>query len=369
MRVLREAVPLPVAIVCNNAYRGNKLAKLLRPNGIDVALYADLNQAILPQLEAIHPTVVIVDLDGGAVREQEIIDELLSQDSIPVLFNDGTCLEPHAPAMEQELGQQLAEKIFFVSDDGNRQQHATASEEPGVARAGAVQPEAANNGYHSGRVAEVVSYEHAAPPPAQQVWVLGASLGGPDAVKRFISQVPVELPVAFILAQRINARYLMLLEEQMRRVTDFQVLTANDGHTVAAGQVVIAPMDHQLGFDRQGRIHLMPRREDSHPESLSIDSVMMAVAEQYGSSTGAVVFSGIGNDGVLGARMVMEYGGNVWVQSSESCIMSSMPDHVRNACPVGFSASPEMLAQKLAEQIAASSLREAGPAAGVNALK
>ena len=56
---------------------------------------------------------------------------------------------------------------------------------------------------------------------AQNIWVLGASLGGPEAVKQFLAELPGNLPVAFMLAQHLGASFMNLLAEQLDKVQGY----------------------------------------------------------------------------------------------------------------------------------------------------
>ena len=59
---------------------------------------------------------------------------------------------------------------------------------------------------------------------ARNVWVLGASLGGPEAVKRFLRALPVDIPATFILTQHLGANFVALLAEQLDRVSGMRVM-------------------------------------------------------------------------------------------------------------------------------------------------
>lgn len=331
MRVPAGAMSLPVAIVCNSERRGKKLRDLLLANGVCAKLYNSSNGDILSQIDN-HPAAVIVDLDGSSEVEQRVIDELVAQDNMPVLFNDAACLEGHAPVMEQELGEQIAKKVIGVSAQPSATGdvlEATYADDK-LPRYGLLEADA--------------SPEHGA---IEQVWVLGASLGGPEAVKRFVSRLSAQVPAAFILAQRIGVEHTSLLVDQVDRICDLEVVMACSGLKLRHGQLVIAPMDRHFAVSDNGCIQLTTTYTDDDDTSPSIDKVMTSVARTFGNRSRAVIFSGIGNDGVLGARAVRQHGGMVWTQAAESCVMRSMPDHVRNACPVDLDASPEELAEAL----------------------
>jgi chemosensory pili system protein ChpB (putative protein-glutamate methylesterase) len=54
--------------------------------------------------------------------------------------------------------------------------------------------------------------------PAEHIWVLGASLGGPNAVKEFLDALPKGLPVGFVYAQYIDARFQKALIQTLSRL-------------------------------------------------------------------------------------------------------------------------------------------------------
>ncbi|KAB7628134.1 chemotaxis protein CheB, partial [Alkalilimnicola sp. S0819] len=89
----------------------------------------------------------------------------------------------------------------------------------------------------------------------------------------------------------------------------------------------------------------------------SIDSVMEEVARRYGANGGAIIFSGMGDDGARGCQAVAGAGGLVWAQDSASCAIDSMPSCARNTGVVAHSAPPEALARDLAAHLAKTAQR------------
>jgi len=182
--------------------------------------------------------------------------------------------------------------------------------------------------------------------PASRVWVLGASLGGPQSIKLFLSHLPASLPVAFVIAQHIGAGFVELFAKQLDRATPLKVMAAEDGHMLKHGEVVVTPVYKRVVIDHGGIIEL----RDIDPDSIytpSIDDVMVDTAFRFGVNSGAIIFSGMGSDGVLGSRLTRSKGGAVWTQSTESCVISSMPDAVRRMDISEFSGSPVQLAAQM----------------------
>ena len=175
---------------------------------------------------------------------------------------------------------------------------------------------------------------------------MGASLGGPQAVRQFVTAIKEDLPVAFILAQHIGANHMSLLAEQLNRVTSFKVFTGYSGHMIRHREIILAPAGMQIKITDDGYIAL----QDEPPDTLyspCINDVIEAVARRYGNMSGAIVFSGMGDDGAIGCRSMAEHGGIVWAQDMDSCVISSMPDQARKTNNVTFSADPRKLADEL----------------------
>jgi len=109
---------------------------------------------------------------------------------------------------------------------------------------------------------------------------------------------------------------------------------------------MVAPTARRVTIDAEGYIRLKAM-EFKSIYTPSIDTVMTDISIRYGSRTSAIIFSGMGNDGVRGAQLIAARGGKVWAQDSATCVVSSMPDSTRRAGIVSFSAEPELLSEHL----------------------
>jgi chemosensory pili system protein ChpB (putative protein-glutamate methylesterase) len=186
--------------------------------------------------------------------------------------------------------------------------------------------------------------------PSSWLVVLGASIGGPRAVARFLQALPERLPVTFLLAQHISETYQDLLAEQLDRCSRWPVALLGDTQELAPGQVWLVPAECSIDIEQSRPATV--RRGQSAWRSVQrpdIDAVMQAVAAASPGHCGTILFSGLGKDGASGCTEISDRGGFVWVQSAESCAIPNLPEAVRRCCRVEFSGSPEELAQALAE--------------------
>jgi chemosensory pili system protein ChpB (putative protein-glutamate methylesterase) len=193
--------------------------------------------------------------------------------------------------------------------------------------------------------------------PAQQVWVLGASLGGPAAIKAFLDHLPPDLPVGFVYAQHIDNNFIDVLARVLGRHASYKLRHAEPGYRVRNTDVVLMPVDREWTVDATGC--LQPgHRPWPGPYGPSIDQVLLNLWAHYRQRCHAVLFSGMGNDGAIAAPQLSQQGSQIWVQSSDSCGNSSMPESVTETGCVSFTGNPVELAAKLVKTIAETCLLE-----------
>ncbi len=186
--------------------------------------------------------------------------------------------------------------------------------------------------------------------PAAEVWILGASLGGPAAVKAFLDHLPAGLPVGFVYAQHIDGHFTDVLARVLGRHAHYRLARARQGMRIGNGDVILMPVEREWGLDRDGAL-VEKDQPWPGPYGPSIDQVLLNMADYYGARCHAILFSGMGNDGAIAAPLLRAYGSRIWVQSSASCGNSSMPDSVAETGCSSFTGSPEQLARELVRTI------------------
>ncbi|VAW97258.1 Chemotaxis response regulator protein-glutamate methylesterase CheB [hydrothermal vent metagenome] len=327
MATVIDVLPVRVVMLAASAAHAAHLRTLLETAGLRVVHSGGLDTASLQAVESVSADVLLVDLSEEIESEIELIDGLLEHSTLPIMFNDSS---PGGGRADSRWAKRLALKLIEMV-------HAAApvpkeAEKPAPFADMAASP-------------REVSRPAGA---AENVWVLGASLGGPQALRDFLAAVDVDLPVAFVLAQHIGVNHVQLLAEQLNRVSAFRVLPARLGHVLRHGEVILSPADRHLQLTEDGYVALTALPADAI-YSPSINHVMAAMAERYGNRVGAVVFSGMGDDGAKGCLAVARQGGIVWAQDGKSCVISSMPDQARKTHTVTYSASPQAIARHLCE--------------------
>jgi chemosensory pili system protein ChpB (putative protein-glutamate methylesterase) len=181
---------------------------------------------------------------------------------------------------------------------------------------------------------------------AEYVWVLGASLGGPEAVVEFLQNVPADLPITFVYAQHIDSGFVSVLSDVITKNTSFEVAVLKHGDVMGRGQVKIVPVDEEVRFLTMGRVVTSGRRW-SGPYSPAISQIIAELSEIYGKDFGAILFSGMGDDGALASQKMQSWGGQLWLQATNSCVCSGMVDAARNIAEPNYTGNPVELAKAL----------------------
>lgn len=181
------------------------------------------------------------------------------------------------------------------------------------------------------------------PPKIRKVYVLGASIGGPEAVRDFLAELPRDYPALFLLAQHMGAEFVDLMAQQLAKATKLTVRTPTHGERVGHGDVVIVPTTHRLQVDTDGVV-LLERVSSDGAYSPSIDRVLRDAADRYGSNVSAIIFSGMTTDAVEGAKYLAAKGGTIYAQHPDTCVVSSMVDGAVEAGIVKFLGAPKELA-------------------------
>ena len=180
----------------------------------------------------------------------------------------------------------------------------------------------------------------------KRVFVLGASIGGPEAVREFLGALPPRFPALFVLVQHMGDEFLELMSAQLARAVSMTVRTPTHGEIFGHGEIVIVTTKQRLQIDAEGVVTLSPLPERT-AYSPSIDLVLRDVADQFGDKAGAIIFSGMAQDAITGSTYLKGRGGIVWTQDPNTCTISTMVDAVTQTGAVTFSGSPQELAAKM----------------------
>jgi two-component system chemotaxis response regulator CheB len=165
-----------------------------------------------------------------------------------------------------------------------------------------------------------------------QLVVIGTSTGGPQALARLLTSLPADLPCAVAVALHIPAGYTDALARRLNQDAAISIVEASEEAALPAGTAAIARGGLHLRIERAGSGLAM--RVGPQPDGTafcpSVD-VLFESAAALGPAVLGVVLTGMGSDGVAGARAIRAAGGRVLTEAEASCVVYGMPRAVKEA--------------------------------------
>lgn len=156
--------------------------------------------------------------------------------------------------------------------------------------------------------------------------VIGASLGGVEALKSLVASLPEDLPATLCIVLHLPAGYHSKLPEILSQSGPISAFHPRDGEPLRPGCIYVAPSDRHLLVE-PGRVRVVkgPRENNHRP---AVDPLFRSAALAYGARVVGVVLTGALNCGTSGLIAIKSQGGVAVVQDPADAYCGDMP---RNA--------------------------------------
>lgn len=162
---------------------------------------------------------------------------------------------------------------------------------------------------------------------AGRVLVIASSTGGPKALGDLVPQLGATIGAGGIVVQHMPVGFTAALARRIDAASTLEVREAVTGDRLSPTALLVAPAGVHLRVDARARLRLeagasiggvMPRA----------DVTIEDLARTHGARVVLVVLTGMGNDGLAGARAVRAAGGIVLAQDETDCVVYGMPRQV-----------------------------------------
>ena len=160
-----------------------------------------------------------------------------------------------------------------------------------------------------------------------------SSTGGPNALMSVLACLPSDFPLPIVIVQHMPPLFTEMLAQRLDRAIDRPCAEATNGTEVLPGHTYVAPGDkHLVLMESSGQVvmQLTDRPAENYCRP-SADPLFRSMASIYRGSLLGLVLTGMGHDGLEGARAIVDAGGSVIVQDEESSVVWGMPGAVARA--------------------------------------
>jgi two-component system chemotaxis response regulator CheB len=305
----------------------------------------------LDLVERLSPEVLVLDLEMPRMNGLDVLDRLRVQNpKLPVIMCSAytehgarSTLEALARGASDYVTKPSEQRDFAAAMRSLSQQ--LLPRIAALARSTSTERKKTGGDVAADNLQKSKSSEAPAKPsPPIEVVVIGLSTGGPSALEQLLPKLPRDFPVPVLIVQHMPKLFTGALAERLDKCCALRVEQAYDNATIRPGTIWLAPGDahmevasrRAMGDEGKGseaystRVRLHQQEPLNHCRP-SVDYLFFSAARMYGAGTLALVMTGMGADGLNGARAVHEGGGMVLAQDEATSAVWGMPGRVNEA--------------------------------------
>lgn len=166
------------------------------------------------------------------------------------------------------------------------------------------------------------------PKPEFPAVVIATSTGGPPTLIEIFQSIDPKNNVAYFIVQHGPKWMLETFANRLQKETSLKVVSPTNNTKIEPRTVYVAPGDVHMKINSRNKTIELLNTEKINFVRPAADPLFQSAAETFGEYCTAVVLTGLGNDGTLGAREVSSYGGNVLIEDPFTATVNSMPKSV-----------------------------------------
>src|SRR5271165_4762238 len=296
--------PVRVVVADDSAFMRRLLTEALEKHGFDVvAAVGDGDRALAACVE-LRPDVLSLDLTMPGLDGIGVLRGLRQTDlGISVVV-----VSAFSPAHGAHAVDALAEgAVEFVADLGSKVRLAAGSRRR--LPPSSVQNAAVSATPRRGRARMVL---------------IACSTGGPQALTELLPRLPSPLGAGTVIVQHMPAGFTGSLAARLDNTSPLEVREAQAGDRLDPRTALVAPGGRHLRIlaDRRAKLADDAPIGGLRPRA---DLTIADIAHSFGSDVLLVVLTGMGKDGLEGAREVRRRGGRILAEAESSCTVYGMP--------------------------------------------
>ena len=317
-----------VLVVDDSALMRQVLSTLLaRDPGIEVVGTASDPYVARDKILALRPDVLTLDVEMPRMDGLAFLEKLMRGHAMPVVMvsslTESGCettlralelgavdfvTKPKVDLRERigDVAQEIIDKVKTAAGARVRQ---SVARPPAAAQA-APRPKVALSGFRM----------------TQQILAVGASTGGTEALREFLTALPADAP-GVVIVQHMPEHFTRAFAARMDTLCTVRVKEGEDGDRVLGGHVLIAPGNHHMRLVRDGATCRVRLSQDPpvNRHRPSVDVLFESCATAVGRNAVGVIMTGMGDDGARGLLAMRNAGARTLGQDEATCVVYGMP--------------------------------------------
>ena len=325
-----------VVVVDDSPFMRGLIGDLLSDAGVAVVGEAGDGEEALSVVAETRPDVVTMDVEMPGMGGLEAVERLMEETPTPVLMlsahtDEGAevtfeALDRGAVDFFAKPGGEVSTGVSRESDRLVEAVRSVAGADLDAATRERDDPSAAasrssESGGDPGAGADAADVD------GPLTVVIAASTGGPNAVERVLSALPMA-DCRVVVVQHMPEAFTSRFADRLDAASAYDVREASDGARIGAGEVLVARGGSHTLIDsyRSGRLRVkLDEDDDSHTVTPAADVTMRSAAEVIDDPLVGVVLTGMGSDAAEGIRAMADAGARTLAQSEDTCVIYGMP--------------------------------------------
>ncbi|HMJ33982.1 MAG TPA: chemotaxis-specific protein-glutamate methyltransferase CheB [Baekduia sp.] len=330
----RTATPSRILVADDSTFMRRLLTQALRDAGFDVVGEAGDGDEALALYRDLRPDAMTLDLAMPGMDGIGVLRALRGErSSLPVVV-----VSAFSPAHGARAVDALAEGAFdlvakpafgepldqFVGALREKVTAAAIASASAPVAAPRRAPRPARTATDGGSAVSRLRARRA-PAASRKVVLIATSTGGPRALAELIPALPSPLGAGGMIVQHMPAGFTASLAQRLDRSSQLTVVEAGGGEVLEPGTLLLAPGGSHLRLDDDGgsvRLSAEAAIGGLRPRA---DLTIADAAKAFGERLVLVVMTGMGKDGLKGAREVRARGGRILAQAESTCTVYGMP--------------------------------------------
>ncbi len=329
--------PIRVMIVDDSVVVRGMVSSLLEEDPeIEVVARAADGRIALEKLSSSQPDVILLDIEMPVMNGFETLQAIRKRDSrLPVIMFS---------SLTERGAEATLDALMLGANDYVPKPGGTDMRDPQAARLAICRElipkikqlavSTANRPTRSS-LAKTTAAHRPALNPQQRIDIvaIGVSTGGPQALDTLLPKIVPDCPVPIVIVQHMPPTFTRHLAARLSLVHAIPVGEGQEGQELLPGQVYLAPGGYHMQVE-QGVGKVRIRLNEDPPVNAcrpSVDVLFQSVAKAYGSSSLAVILTGMGDDGLRACRQLSERGSRIIAQDERTSVIWGMPGQVARA--------------------------------------
>jgi len=165
----------------------------------------------------------------------------------------------------------------------------------------------------------------------KKVVVIAASTGGPKSIMDIMREIPADIPASFLIVQHMPKGFTKSFASRIAWNSKIETKEASDGDVILKSAGYVAPAGFHMVIEKspQSKNHRFCVRLNDNPRvnyvRPSADVTLTSVAELFGTDAIGVILTGMGKDGLDGAKHIKKRGGFIIAQDKNTSVVYGMP--------------------------------------------